>query len=973
MARHGWWAVVVWLAIGLGACGRSSPPGDSGASVESGASSAGGGGVAGGASALVWSDPQAEAAPLEGVQTRTAAASVVPSAAAPTRERAASPGEGDYVRGLQAVSAGRFADALGPLGRAVEASDEDADRHLALSIAAMLARSPAIASGHLERVRRLEPRHPSLAVWSFFFAWAYEPPGSGGRRNIPTPPHGSKESYAKELIHAAEQYAIGRQSGRPEQMDAAWKQADQCARTWAFGRLSRPGLASAQGEELEGMYRAGRYAECLAIATRLLESAPRDARVLAISGDCRLAMNDWAGAREDYTRSLAAGPGVVAVLAGRAVAAARSGGLRTAEDDRDLLKKLGGAPPDGMRELDAAIGEAKKKLGRGTPSDFLAQAREAAARSDTGGLESLAEQLQRGDAAVRPVMAEVYARELCRLQSAFERDPQRVRGAVELAAFCIRPTAEIDSATGRGRVRVRVGEADLDRARVALDAAGRLSPNDPDALTQQALWMRARGGRAGAQRMIQAVEYALSLGALNHDLAVMYLDYYQDLAASLEGEAAALRSPTVTYEDRADGRWRVTYPPTAQALARAAELERLAKEHRRRSFDPIRSFIQRQRGSPLGLLAQAEVHRMLGEYGPMIASAEAALEADAHHLEALEYLVEHGPKVGMNDKALGYADTLNNLAEPSARIALGPVDRLLSETRYASALGFIDEAQRKDPASWQAAVWRAVVTGASGKADAARTDFRLAAAIAGAMTRVRQPSPAAPVSADLAVPVLVAQTARWKAEMARDGREALDAIQRLLSLADRVPATQLDTERPQTRFATVFRHDQDKRRTGNTVREMMVEALLDGTRLLGSMDRNEEAARMLVRARELSEKMAWRPPIDALAYPLIQKLGEERAATIFPPIMMEGYRVMGRFGSVRENFRGSQTSGIDAQADRAAWIQARLGEIENDLRVLERSQTLTAARKREELTQERERLRAEWMSMQNSPPRRRGP
>jgi tetratricopeptide (TPR) repeat protein len=577
-------------------------------------------------------------------------------------------------------------------------------------------------------------------------------------------------------------------------------------------------------------------------------------------------------------------------------------------------------------------------------------------------LSPAADRLVRADAAERLVPDEAYTQELAHLQHAFDRDSGNVEKAVALAAFCIRPALEIPVrlTTERRTTRVRVGARDLDRARRALDAAGKLAPKHHGALTQQALWMQARGNK---QRMIQAVEHAMSLGALNFDLTKMYLDYYQELAYSQEQDAAALRTPTITYENRPDGRYRVTTPPSASALARAAQLEAQAKENRRKSMQPLQKLAAAQPRTPFGKLAEAEVLRMIGEYDRMVQTAEAALQIDPWHLEAREYLVEHCPKIGMNERALHHQDILDNLIGPSARITIGPVPNLLEQTRYTSALERLDAGQKKEPASGRVAALRAVALGQAGKSAEAEPAYRVAAAIEGARLGLLAGNVQAPWPADDAALALAVHMAWARTLEATQAAEAWNRLHALLQLAGRIPQTQWDRDLPATRLPTVFTHGNDKRRAGMTVRELVVEAQMTGAKLLASLDRLEEAARQLVACKETSEPMPWKPPVDAAAYPIIRKMGEARAAQIFPPLMMEGYRVMGRMGRHQETFRGTET--IGKEGVRQQWIEARLKEIDQDLQLIQRSQTLTAMRKREQLMQERQTLTAELQQLRS--------
>lgn len=872
-------------------------------------------------------------------------------------------GLADYAQALRQLTTGEYDQAAASFERALKADDEIADRHVGRAIALLLNRQGQAAKPHLDRALRLQARHPAARVWHYFYDWAYAPRG----RSIPEVPHDAPEPYARDLINATTEYWGARERNQPDGMAAAWKKVEQCAAAWAWRQLAAPELVQAQFDDIKAMYERKEYAPCLEVTSRLLASNPADARLWSIAGGCRLALKDFHGARLAYTRGLSASPVSAAMLLGRAIAAANTGGLRTAREDAALAARIN--PDLAARyktELDDAMAQATGRVSTAPGAEVLAKLTTDAASKPMDALLPIVDGLVRADAAERLVAAEARTREMGRLQLEFDRDPKNVEKAVALAAFCIRPTVETSVRSGgAGLARVRVGEPDLDRARTALDAAGQLNRNHHGALTQQALWMRAKGAK---DRMIQTVAYAFEQGALNYDLAMMHLDYYQELAASLEAEAAALRTPRVHYENRVDGRYQVTTYPSQADLARAAQLEAQAREHRRVSMQPLQRLAAAHPDAAIGKLAQAEIERMIGEYDRMLATAEAALAIDPWHLESREFIIEHAPRVGLNDIALKHLDIMENLYGPSARVTIGPAPTLMNETRYTSAVKLLDQGQQVEPASGRAAALRAIALALAERKDEAETAFVVASAIERARLNMLAPHESAPLQAQDAALLLSVQTAWSASSQGTDAPGAWSRLEALLSFAGRVPRDQWDQELPVTNLLLVFTHTNDKRRVGMTTRELVVNAQVAGAKLLTSMDRLEEAAKLLVACRENSEPMGWKPPLDMLAFPIIRKMGEERAAKVFPPVMMEGYRVMSRFGgNLNDSFQGTETLG--KEGDRLAWLRARLVEIDADLEMLKKSQTMTAMRKREELANERRAVEAEIAELTR---RRRG-
>ncbi len=840
-----------------------------------------------------------------------------------------------YVDGLRRITSGEFADAATALAAAVEADDESADRHLARAIALMLSKQGEAAKAHLERARRLEPKHPGVPVWAYFHAWTF----GGRQRQIPQVPHGTKEPYGVRLINATTQHRNMLDQNQPALAAEAWKEAEECGKVWAWRELARPELLAAQEGDLDAMFARGEYARSLETVSRLLVASPDDVRLLAIAAGCRLALGDPWGARGLYTRALAVEPTRLDLVAGRGIAAARTGGLRTAEGDLALAAHA---------DLQAAIAKARTLV----PREGVEALAAALGRDAT---PAAGERLARADAATRLVPDEAFTQELSRLQGTSERDPSSVEKGVAVAAFCIRPSIEVACrlASDGSRARIRVGRADLPRAERFLLAASRLAPDHHGALTQRGLLFAAKGEK---QPMIEVVEHALGLGALNYDLGKLYLDWHQEMAAALESEAAALRMPTYTYEDRADGRWRREWPPTAAALARADKLEALAKEHRRKSMIPLQRLAAAEPNTPFGRLAQAEIHRMLGDYDAAAACGEAALGIEPWHLEAREYLVDLYARLGAGEKSSLHADILDNLIEPSATRTIAPAFALLEQTRWKSALEVLDLGARKDPASGRVAALRAIVLAQAAKGGEAGGAFAVAEAIEAGRLAILAPAPAAPLDADSCALALAVGVSWSKLGDAAAGWSRLD---RVIALARRIPREQWNRQLPATRLPTVYTHENDKRRTGMTVYDIYIDAELTGAKLLSQAGRDEEAARLLVDCWEVGKALPRRPPVDMVAAPIIRKLGEERASKIFPPEMMEGYRVTSRFGRGRESAEGDRTRGIDKETARKAWIEARLQEIEEDLENLAKDQTYTGMRKRQQLEEERAALLAQ--------------
>lgn len=874
-------------------------------------------------------------------------------------------GRTDYVEGLQAMASGNFPDAAAALKRAIDANDENADYHVARAVALMMQEDGRGSKPHLDRAGRLDARHEPRTVWQY--AWTIMFDQYNMNRQ---PPYGSKLPYARDAIEIVVPYSslIANQRPAAERLAALKKIQDVAAR-YAWHELSKPVNLQALRGAVNKLYADRKYAECLAMTNRLLAGNPTDNGLRSIAAGCRLALGDLAGARDIYTEVLRVSPTDAAMLLGRAIAAARMGSLPTASTDWTLAQQINAKLAAGYKaEIERHLANASANAPKATPAQLMTQLKAAAASESPDQLLSRGRSLVLADLSTRLYVGEVYTQHLARLQFAADSDANNVDKQVALAAYCIEPTADVPNRLAPGKTgRARVGAADLPRAERALNNALRINPKHTGALTQQGLLLVAL---KKPNDMIKAVEYAISLGAMNLDLAKMYMDYYQTLAAQLEAEAANLRSPKSHTEDRSDGRYLVTVYPSKADLARAAELDRQAAEYRRQSVGPLNQVRNKEKGAVTGHLADAEYHRLLGKYNDALASAQAALNLDAWNLEAHEFFVDLCPKIGQMPVAVEHQDILDNIFAASADRTLAPTWDLLDQTKYSSAGQAIDAAEAKDPASERVAAYRAIVLVSAARKAEAEAPFR----VAEAMMSARLANQGSPLTGGAASMLGAESAGRYVATMLVWARSlqggdlpgSVAKFESLLRAAYRVPADEWSRQIVSGSLPTVFDRKKDGRRTGVMMGEMIVEAHMSAARSLMAMERYEDSARQLVAAWKISQNTPWRAPVDTIGIPLYNKMGRERAAAVFPAEWMQHYEFFSRHGSPKTMNEGTETLGTENQP-RSVQIEARLREIDADMQILEKSQTLTAMRKREELTREREALVEELQREKNSP------
>jgi len=857
-----------------------------------------------------------------------------------------------YVEGLQALAAHRYSDAVDAFKKALDAWDEEADYHIGIAAAYMMKGDDHNVEPHLERAAKLNPRHRILPLFRYAYIVMYDPHNTNRYA-----PYDLKEPYARPMLDALNSYSGAVAGNRSAEAAHYRKQIGAAVADYAWQQLADPRYIEAQRQVVRSLYSQRKYADCLALITRLLAGNPNDTHLIGMSANCRLGVGDVMGARAQYTQALFANPTDKHLLLGRAIAAGRMGALPTAREDFAIAVMIDAKASEPYRkEVEGLITSVQAKLTGESPDKLLARVKAASSNR-----EAVAEQLLRADAATRLVGDEAFTEKLARLQHAFDRNPRSMENALALATFCIQPTVTRQPrlTSRKAELRVRVGKSDLTRAQRAVQAGLKIDANHVELLTQQGLLLTAQRNANG---MIKVVEKALKLGGLNLDLVKMYFDYYQSLASQLEAEARALLQPRVHYEDRPDGRYRVTTYPSAADKARAAALEARANEYRKQSFGPLNSLRKKARGTTWGYLADAEFHRGVGEYPQAIAAAETALKIDPYHLEAHEFIIDLCPKIGQMDRALEQQDLLDNYAEPSARIALRLVWDFIEQTRYSSALQAIDTGERKDPASPRVAAYRAVTLGAARQANEADAAFETAVAIETARLSLGGIDPGgdqkAPLRAEDVGRLLALQVAWTRMTSRGNAADALGSQTKVLGMAYRVPQQQWDDELVSGSLPTVFDRKKDGRRKGIRIRELVIDGHVAASRLLSALKRYDEAARHIVAGAAAHGKMEVKAEYKNSGYPIYRKLGQAQASRVFPAEWVQYYAMLERHGSVRPVFTDKDPIGHEHMTELEK-LEARLEQVTEELRLLSKSQTLTAKRKRPKLEKEKRRLESQ--------------
>jgi tetratricopeptide (TPR) repeat protein len=181
----------------------------------------------------------------------------------------------------------------------------------------------------------------------------------------------------------------------------------------------------------------------------------------------------------------------------------------------------------------------------------------------------------------------VYAEREAQLKKAIDARPSDPQPLVDLAAFYLKPLAprDVEAADGvRRRVMVPlrnewvvdgikdiyavpwVFRGDPDLARPLLKRALEIGPRNPRAIRESAMLLRMKSNLDGMRPYMDA---ALRNDPLDLDMCRLFLDHRTAAARVLNNQAVDLRTPRSWEEERADGRYRMTQPPSPADYTRA--------------------------------------------------------------------------------------------------------------------------------------------------------------------------------------------------------------------------------------------------------------------------------------------------------------------------------------------------------------------------------------------------------------------
>lgn len=683
-----------------------------------------------------------------------------------------------YAEGLDALNEGRWPNAVVAFSRALDVSDDDPDVVLARGVAYTLTEDFPRAQKDFERATRLGLKGREAQLW----IWATEAMSGiilfpdhalgGGPRSLRSqepavvsiPGHVAQGSddYSTEygtfiVYQLAMEYQKHRLpadfggSGNPNgtkspQMRQAMLKAGQLFAERNYRRPELTSLNVSRAKQTSG-HQTG--SGTLAHVERALAGNPGDPDAQYQAGKAWLDAGHLASARRAFTIALTLRTDFPDAYVGRATAAAKLGDEKRMTADLAVFKKSG--RPATRSSMSAVEEELSKYKVKG-PAEKLMAGLQDASRSGKPmeQLTALASKVHRAMGEQRLRYDELYQDRLRVLEDTVRGNPKSPDKLVDLARYIV------EEADNRGeKVEPRrelqtyrfqeSREKELERAIELADRALTLNAKHVGAMMQKAIALTALKQYNQADKL---ADQALDLAGNNPDALRLYAKFRAMRANQMSSEAWSLRqercSSSSHDENRSDGVYRVTtttcYPPSQADLQRAAQLDTLAAELRRRAKTALEKAAKVTKGTVDGFLILADLALWEGKTTEAQAALEQAVKLDPKSLEAQDRLVQFCAQSGLQEKAeeqqLIAANLIHTTAAPLLRLAWSRMEK----TAWQGARGYLSRAILVDPEDARIPAYLGVVFEGEDKIKDATAAYRVALALEEARLQLDEPS-----------------------------------------------------------------------------------------------------------------------------------------------------------------------------------------------------------------------------------------
>lgn len=657
----------------------------------------------------------------------------------------AQPGVGarDYSRGLDALAAAKWADAISALDAAINADPDSGELHLARGVARTLAEDFPGAKTDLERARKLRNDDWECKLWLAAAHFMSNDARTASSLLSWGPPEA--RPYADLVHRTARAYMESRYTGGYFDMEQRKRIATTAPVRTGFSATAKAFVArhraggAATTATLEDAKRAmeeRRFADAMTLATLLRKDKPEDRAIRTLYARAALESGDALAARSEATALLTEDPFDAEMYIVRARAAHAMGDQARASRDVETARSLGAAgsiPEILTKPLSPPIPSARDlEIARMMLANHAVQGTLA-----TIDVREAAERLVRGFENHRRRAGEEYQDGL-RDRLLAVRDRPSADTHAELGAFlyngaAMRRGEMVEPRTEYLWYRPTTKEdraEEFARAEAAIDSALKLNPDHPRALAFKAgcLMRRLRGDEAEA-----AVKKALALGPQSPELLVMLADILDHAASVKAGRATSLRS-VETWTDATHIYWR---RPSQNELDRADEFDAQAERLWKLAEQNLRAAAAKASGTALGAYYEGVIARRTGDASAARAAFEKAVQLDGNLVAARDQLTAIYASAGMREQAArqqaAAANTVHTTAGPLLRFAWDEIVR----TARSAARKAVEDAWALDSADPRCAAYLGIIAADSDKPQEAAGWFRVSLALLEARSRQR--------------------------------------------------------------------------------------------------------------------------------------------------------------------------------------------------------------------------------------------
>ena len=651
-----------------------------------------------------------------------------------------------YFDGLDALSAGRYADADKALTQAVTLDAENAAYYQARGVARTLGENFAAAITDFEKAGRLAPAKD----WETS-AWLATASKMDGHPEVTFTPGSAPRAdteYAIALSDLGQNYWQSRYQG--SYYDKSLRQAvttkapykGDFPKVTAFYVQRHLGVAGASAKTLlariQSSMSAGKYLEALQALQPVLTANSGDPDLLAAKAQILLALEDLEGARSQYTDLLTRRISASAYL-GRAKAAAKMGDpYRAARDLAQAAQLDPAATTAAQKEIAPLLSVAPANPQ--TLWDKLETQCQAAPPVPAAQFNETAAALVRAMGALRIRYDERYQDRLAKLEADLRAGPNDPARMIALARFLRDESGVLGERVGpRAEPRPYRAQSpadlqhDLDRADQLVETALRDHPDNLAALTLKAHFKIQAKQYDEAQAIVTK---ALAIQGNDPDLLEVLASLLQIQAARHIYAAGNLRelktwwetsfmeSPPVTYK--------FTRFPSQAELAEAAAEERRAAALCKLAEERLAQAVEGAGPTPLGWYYRATLLRVRGDSAGAKEAMTKAVTMQPDFQQAWYQLASLYTDLRDADGAIAARARAYNLAQTTAVAELNALWFKIPHGQLKAGRETVAAGVKIDPADPRLPGYLAVIDEATEKPADALAHYRMAQALSDA-------------------------------------------------------------------------------------------------------------------------------------------------------------------------------------------------------------------------------------------------